>query len=183
MQINLSFVHSYGIVYVELFRKHAKNLKETITWVYFGSRPSSDIHEKRNSFSRMVQMLIVQSSESTIEFSTYGSIVAGLDTIYSNVKVDISLRFVDLIEDNAIIKSTSSAILKRISDQLKSVLDKECCIDPRIGDGVRVPVIKIHHYITGISLDISIENSNAHKKLCPFLHAEQLTHASELWFV
>ncbi len=157
-------------------RKHAGKLKETVASVYNRSKPTPDIIEKRKFIFELVQTLIVQSTDSTPEYSifgpikilTYGSINAGLDTTCSDI--DICVNFFDFCGEAETIKSHSSKILNEIADILitDSVFAANCSIEKRTEARVKVPVLKVKMSRlgsrSGISLDISIENTNALKK-------------------
>jgi DNA polymerase sigma len=150
---------------LQLLRKYSARLNETVACVYNKSRPTSDILDRRNVFSQSIQALIVQahSSDITIQFSTFGSIEAALDTVVSDI--DISLCFVHAFGYNETVKSKPSKVLNDIADKLENSINKKF-IDRRTGERVKVPVLKIHDPQAEISLDISIENTNAQKKTC-----------------
>ena len=80
--------------------------------------------------------------------------------------MDISLHFVDHTGGTESVKSNSTRILSYIANQLELAFNSEYTIERRTGKRVKVPVLKIQHHIARISLDISIENTDAQKKTC-----------------
>mmetsp|Transcript_5623 Transcript_5623/g.12492 ORF Transcript_5623/g.12492 Transcript_5623/m.12492 type:complete len:466 (-) Transcript_5623:139-1536(-) len=158
----------------KLFR--SVKLKETVAYVYDRTRPTPDIQEMRNACSQRIQNMIFQLIERLAEFSTFGpvttlpfgSIEAGIDTISSDI--NISLHYGYFFGDTETIKSESSRILTCIANELELSSNSKFSIERRTGHLVRVPVLKIYDHTAGYSVDISIENSNAHKKTC-FLRA------------
>jgi DNA polymerase sigma len=158
-------------LYWQMVIKREK-LKETVACVFKRSSPTSDIFERRNYLFKLFKNLIFQSSDTTngyskygpIDVLSYGSINAGLDTIFSDI--DLSLHFFHFDGDAESIKCYSSEILNGIAGMLfqNTVFQSICSIEKRTSAKVRVPVLKIKQLTAGITLDVSIENINAQKK-------------------